>query len=115
MITKEIEKIIKKVQLESDKRLEKILKRHTGALLEEFQDRVSGIAEQYGDIKNTLDHHTEMLDIHTEMIGSLATDMTEVKSDIRDIKSQIKLILDTKADKKDFVNLDRRVSILEKK
>jgi|GEM_PF-6371617 len=61
-MSKEIEKIIKKVQSGSDKRLEKALKQHTGILIEEFQHRVYAIGEQYDGIQKTLEVHTKMLE-----------------------------------------------------
>jgi septation ring formation regulator EzrA len=135
-MSKEIEKIIKKVQLESDKRVEKMLKRHTGALVEEFQHRVSAIGEQYGSIQKTLNGHTKTLNSHTEQIGKLMVKMTSVESEIKDIKSDVKNLradnlemrsdikqvkfdikfdLDRKIDKTQFVDLEGRVRILEKK
>jgi len=107
-MSKEIEKIIKKVQSDSDKRLEKILKQHTGVLIEEFQHRVSAIGEQYSDIQKTLDSHSNQ-------IANLSMDIMEIKSGVRDIKLDIKLDLDRKVDKKHFVDLEGRVRVLEKK
>ena len=131
-----IEKIIKRVQTESDARLEKTLKRHTGALLEEYQSRVTGIAEQYKDIKNTLDSHTKILESHTEEIGKLKVgveeirinvgenkkdikeirmDSIEIKRDVKEVKFWVVGELKDKVDKKHFVDLDSRVRHLEKK
>jgi hypothetical protein len=129
MASENIEKIIKRVQTESDKRLEKMLKRHTGVLVEEFQHRVAAIGEQYKGIKNTLDAHTETLDSHTEQIGKLMVKMTsvesevkelradnlEMKSDIKQVKLDIKFDLDRKIDKRQFIDLEGRVRVLEKK
>ena len=132
----DIEKIIKRVQSESDKRLEKTLKCHTGALLEEFQGRVSGIAEQYGDIQKNIKEIKITLESHTEEIGKLKVGMEENRLDVKDMKSDIKEIrmdlietkrdikdvkfwvtggLKNKVDNKHFVDLDSRVRILEKK
>jgi len=107
-MSKEIEKIIKKVQSDSDKRLKKALKQHTGVLIEEFQHRVSVIGEQYSDIQKTLDSHSNQ-------IANLSMDIMEIKSGVRDIKLDIKLDLDRKVDKKHFVDLEGRVRVLEKK
>ncbi len=120
----EIEKIIKRIQNDSDKRMEKLMKRHTGALLEEFQSRVSVIAEQYSDIQKTLNSHTITLDSHTKMLNShtrtldshtdqiagILVNLNEIKLDIKDIKSG----LDKKVNEEHFVNLDTRVQVLEK-
>ena len=85
--------------------------RGLGALVEETRDEVRGVAEQYGDIKKTLDSHTKILDSHTEMIGSLATDMAIVKEDIAFIKNSVK----RKVDVEEFAALERRVLVLEKR
>jgi chromosome segregation ATPase len=128
-MSKEIEKIIKKVQLESDKRLEKTLKRHTGALIEEFQHRVSVIGEQYNGIQKTLNEHTKTLDSHTEQIANLLmnvavaksdikelrADMMEVRSDVKQIKFDVKMDLNRKIDKTQFIGLEGRVRVLEKR
>lgn len=53
--------------------------RHLGVIIERVDDNVKLVAEQYGDIKKTLDSHTEM-------IGKLAVDMEIVKSDAEFIK-----------------------------
>ncbi len=113
-----IEKIIKKVRDDANKDM----KRHIGSVFEEFQSRVSGIGEQYGDIQKTLKSHTNMIgklatDI-TEVqsnIKELRADMMEVKSDVKNIKFNIKMDLDQKIDRKHFVDLDTRVRKLEKK
>ncbi len=107
-MSKEIEKIIKKVQSDSDKRLKKALKQHTGVLIEEFQHRVSVIGEQYSDIQKTLDSHSNQ-------IANVSMDIMEIKSSVRDIRLDIKLDLDKKVDKKHFVDLEGRVRVLEKK
>ncbi|MEO8637516.1 MAG: hypothetical protein ABI430_01285 [Candidatus Taylorbacteria bacterium] len=66
----------------------------------------------------TLAKHSEILGndskthkSHTEMIGNLAIDMTIVKSDVKTIKESLK----TKVDRKEFVGLEKRVSLFELK
>jgi len=73
------------------------MKRYMGALKEEFESRVAVIAEQYKDIKGTLNSHTEM-------IG-------QVLVEIDDIKDRLK----QKVDYADFVKLEKRVRALEVK
>ncbi len=85
-------------------------KRYVGAVSEDFQHKTVAIAEQYLDIKRTLDSHTKTLDSHTEMIGKLMIDMTVVKEDIRIIKNDLK----QKVGLEDFMALERRVAMLEK-
>lgn len=84
--------------------------RHLGVMIESTNDNVKLIAEQFGDIKETLNEHTETLNMHTEMIGHLATDMTIIKDDIEFIKGSLK----KKVDVDEFSALERRVSTLEK-
>ena len=102
-----IEKIIKKVQTDADKKSE----RRFEGMMEVINNNFEKVTEQFKIVFEKLDYHSQTLDSHTEMIGNLTMDMTEVKSDIKDIKSS----LDSKVDKKHFVDLDRRVRILEKK
>lgn len=46
------------------------IKRHMGALSEDFQDKVKVVAELALDIKKTVDSHTKILDSHTEILDS---------------------------------------------
>ncbi|MDP3947276.1 MAG: hypothetical protein Q8Q41_01105 [bacterium] len=92
--------------------------RGLGVLIEHVDDKVSLIAEQYGDIKKTLDNHTkildshtEVLDSHTEMIGSIKMDIEVIKADITFIKGGLK----RKVDAEEFSVLERRVALLEKR
>jgi hypothetical protein len=80
------------------------VKRYLGALSEDFKAKVEGIAEQYTDIKETLDNHTEM-------IGKLAEDMSIVKVNIEFIKGDLR----KKVDYDEFSALERRVAVLERK
>lgn len=92
--------------------------RHLGVIIERIDDKVSLVAEQYGDIKETLDSHTEMigsmkmvLDSHTEMIGSMKMDIEIIKTDVAFIKGDLK----KKVDIEEFSALERRVALLEKR
>ena len=99
--------------------------RHLGVIIEHVDDKVGLIAEQYGDIKKTLDghtetlnshtetlnSHTETLNSHTEMIGKLVIDMEIVKNDVEFIKHGMK----KKVDVDEFAALERRVALLEKR
>ena len=84
--------------------------RHLGVMIESTNDNVKLIAEQFGDIKETLNNHTKTLNMHTEMIGHLATNVTIIKEDIEFIKGSLK----KKVDVDEFSALERRVSLLEK-
>ncbi len=85
--------------------------RGLGAMIEHVDDKVSLVAEQYGDIKKTLDNHTKILDNHTEMIGKLAVDMEIIKTDTEFIKHSLK----KKVDADEFAALEKRVLILERR
>lgn len=106
------------------------IKRYLGALAEDFQGRVSAIAEQFLGLNEKLDNHTQMfveinvrldgmdgrldgidvrldkvdgiLDTHTQMIGQLMVDVQEIKIDLKQ-----------KVDKSEFVPLEKRVTALE--
>ncbi len=101
----------------NEENLKKILKeqredyqRYLGVLSEHFESKTDLIAEQYLDIKKTLDSHTEILDSHTEMIGSMKVDVEIIKIDIEFIKSSLK----KKVDIEEFESLEKRVIRLEK-
>ncbi len=83
--------------------------RGLGAMIEHVDDKVSLVAEQYGDIKKTLDNHTKILDNHTEMIGYVKMDIEVIKADIAFIKGGLK----RKVDVEEFSALERRVALLE--
>jgi len=85
--------------------------RRLGVLIEHVDDSVGLIAEQQGDIKKILDSHTEILDSHTEMIGSIKMDIEVIKEDITFIKGGLK----RKVDAEEFLVLERRVALLEKR
>lgn len=86
MTSKEIEKIIKKIQADSDKRME----RYMGAIKEDINHKFEAIQE-----------------------GSMASQqrLEIIQSDIEVVKNN----LNTKVDRYEFEALNRRVSILEKK
>jgi len=132
MLEKDIKKYIKQVRDEANKDM----KRYTGALSEEFQGRVSAIAEEYKSINKNIKEIKRTLESHTEEIGKLKVDMEENRLDVKDMKSDIKEMrmdlietkrdikdvkfwvtggLKNKVDNKHFVDLDSRVRILEKK
>lgn len=106
--------------------------RHLGVMIENVNDGVKLVAEQYGDIKKDvsdiketlgshskildshsriLDSHSKILDSHTEMIGKLAVDLAIVKEDVEFIKNSLK----RKVDVEEFAALERRVALLEKR
>lgn len=91
--------------------------RHLGVMIESVGDDVKLVAEQYGDIKKTLDTHTEMIghlavdvEIVKDDISTLKKDMAITKEDIEFIKNNLK----KKVDIDEFSALERRVSLLEK-
>ena len=103
MDEQKIEKIIERVQSESDDRM----KRYIGVVTENIDDKFKVIGEQFQIINKKLDEHTEMigdlkkdmtevkiilsnhtktLDSHTEMIGAIAEDVTVLKEEMREVK-----------------------------
>ena len=95
-MTKEIEKIIKKVQGEADKKNE----RRFDGMMEVINEKFKIIQEQFSAVFEKLDN--------------ISMDMTEIRSDIKDTPFQIKFLRDFKLDKKHFVGLESRVRVLEK-
>ncbi len=92
--------------------------RHLGVKIESTDHKFDLIAEQYGDIKKTLDVHTKMLESHSEMIGELSVNMQIVKRDIEIMKADIEFIkqgLKKKVDADEFSSLERRVAVLERR
>lgn len=104
--------------------------RNVGVLVEHLDSKISLAAEQYGDIKKTLNQHTEILDQHTEMFDSMKTTLAQhtetlaqhtemigsIKTDIEIIKMDIEFIkgsLKQKVDVEEFSALERRVALLE--
>lgn len=97
MTDAQMNKYIQQVRKESNVDLEKILKRHVTALAEDFNDKLSGVAE---------------------MVGGLMTDMTEVKDTLNVVQSDVEIIkndLKQKVDRSEFEALVKRVSFVEKK
>lgn len=135
---KKLEKILKEQRKEYQYSLNIVLKeqreefqRYLGVCVEDFESKVEVVAEQYLDIKKTLESHTkildshtetislikvdvenikETLDSHTETIGSIKVDVEIIKTDIEFIKSGFK----KKVDLEEFEVLEKRVIRLEK-
>ncbi|MEK7123913.1 MAG: hypothetical protein AAB851_03425 [Patescibacteria group bacterium] len=82
----------------------KEIKRHFDVVIEDVKDEIKIIAEQYTDVKKTLNSHTEM-------IGSLVEDVAIIKTDVEFIKGALK----KKVDYDEFAALERRLSLLESK
>ena len=80
------------------------VKRYFDVVAERLDNKISMVAEQYGDIRKTLDSHTEM-------IGSMKEDVEIIKEDIEFIKSSLK----KKVDYDEFVALERRMTLMESK
>jgi len=78
--------------------------RGLGVLVEKVDDKVSLIAEQYGDIKETLD-------AHSESIARVTVNSEIIKTDVEFIKHNLK----RKIDIDEFAALERRVAMLEKR
>ena len=105
------------------KETEQEMKRHVGALSENFQHGLSAVAEQYAGINKKLDMHTEMIGIIAEDVAVLKDDVAVLKEDVAVVKEDVSVLkedvaeikedLKTKADKTEVIHLSRRVSVLE--
>ena len=89
----------------------KDVRRHMSTLSEDFQGKVSVIAEQYGSINKKLDEHGRILgehgrklDSHTEMIGKILIEVNEIKVGLKQ-----------KVDFSDFAKLEKRVTVIERR
>jgi len=78
--------------------------------MEHMDDKISLVAEQYGDIKKDYGDIKMTLDDHTEMIAKLTVNTEIVKTDVEFIKNSLK----KKVDIDEFAALERRVALLEK-
>lgn len=93
--------------------------------MEELGDDVKLVAEQFGDVRKTLDEHTTILNRHGEMITQLRTDVTGLRKDVTELREDVDIIkgdvsfiknaLKAKVDTEEFAALERRVAALEKK
>ncbi len=73
------------------------MERHAGALSEEFQGRLKGVAE-------LVSHHAERFDNVDEKLETIVSNIQEIK-----------VVLNTKADHEDLIVLKKRMSALELK
>ncbi len=90
--------------------------RHTSALSEDFQSKVSILAEQVVGTNDKVEGLTDKVEgltgkvenviriqkAHTEMIGAVMKDVSEIKLELKN-----------KADKTEVARLERRVRVLE--
>ena len=100
----DIKTLLKEHREELRKDISEDIKRHIDVLGEDFDGKVSLIAEQYNSIK-------ERLDSHSEMIASIKEDIEIMKVDVEFIKNSLK----KKVDVEEFEALEKRVIILEAK
>ena len=92
--------------------------RRLGVFIEHVDSNLGLIAEQQGDMKKDIGDIKKTLNSHTEMIGNLAVDMTIVKRDIEIMKTDTEFIkggLKKKVDIDEFIALERRVALIEKR
>jgi archaellum component FlaC len=110
-LPKKLSNQVKKKKLTGENNDLKTEIRHLGVIVEHTDDKVSLLAEQYGDIKKDIGGIKDTLNSHTEMIGRLNIDVTIIKEDVEFIKSSLK----KKIDIEEFAALERRVTLLEKR
>lgn len=125
MTNKEIEKIIKKVQSEADKKNQKYFEKvkteikkefssQIGVYTENINDRFKATGEGMAGIDQRLSKIEKTLDSHTEQLANILVDSNSVKIDMGRVSYEVTMHLDKKVDKKHFVDLEGRVRVLEK-
>ena len=87
----------------------KEIKRYIGSISEDFQHKVSGIAEQFGGLNKKLDEHTERFEKMDRKLDSHAVMIARVMEDVEEIKSG----MHEKIDRKEFSKLEKRLVVLE--
>jgi hypothetical protein len=85
--------------------------RRLGVIFEHTDKNIALLAEQYGDIKNTLNEHSQMLREHTRLFAVMMETIASMQENIEFIKHGMK----RKIDVDEFAVLERRVAILEKR
>lgn len=85
------------------------IKRYIGVISEDFQHRVSGIAEQFGGLNNKIDRIAEVQNEHTRKLDNHAIMIARVMEDVEEIKSGMR----EKVDRSEFVKLEKRMVVLE--
>lgn len=103
----------------------KDMKRYVGSLSEEFQGRVSAVAEQFNGLNKRFDNVDKRLDAHDEQfkkidgqfhvahhtLGAMKEDMEVMKEDLAIIKADVR----KRVTYEEFESLTKRVHLLEKK
>ena len=82
--------------------------RNLGILIEDNNNKLSYVAEQFGDVKKTLDSHTEMIGEIMTDVAVLKSDVSDLKIDVADLKSDMVIV------KSDITGLKSDVSDLKK-
>ncbi len=82
-----------------------------GTLIENFDDKITFIAEQVVAIKETQDTHTGLLSSHDQRLGRIEMRLDRVDTRLDNIETK----LDKKADKEGVAKLSQRVVALETK
>ena len=102
-MSKEIEKIIKKVQGDDDKKNE----RRFDGMMEVLEEKFEIIQEQFSGVHKKLDSHSDQ-------IANILVDLSDVKLNMRKVSYDVAMDLDRKINKKHFVDLEGRVRVLER-
>ena len=95
--------------------IKKLLKDQTEKLTEIFDDRIKSVTEQYNDINDKFSKIDRTLKSHTQQIANILVDVGAIKIKMSDVDYSVKMRLDRKIDKVNFVDLEGRVRKLEKK
>ena len=110
---------MKEVVREIDERMQ----RHVGVLSEEYQSRLSAVAEQMGGLNHRIDIVSDHLDILTERVDDLAGQMNTLVAQVSRLATAVEGVQsETESIKKafqkkigydEFVALEQRVRMLE--
>ena len=82
-----------------------------GFLLDEFDKRLSIVAESFTGLRDSHQRLEKKVDATFEMTGKLSEDMIVVKDELGMIRNELK----AKVDRDEFVSLEKRVIFLERK
>ncbi len=105
------DKELKKLFEKQNKELTVAYNRQSKLILEEFDRRLSIVAEGHTDIVRTLDNHTKILSDHSRKLNAIIEMVAMNTEQIEFIKSMLK----RKVDLDEYEKLEKRVSLLEKK
>lgn len=85
--------------------------RHFGVVLEDINSKIDLLVGGHQGLEVRLSRVEDKLNSHTQMIGHLAENVEIIKADV----ASIKVSLRKKIDAEEFMILEKRVALLERK